>query len=881
MGRIINLIKIAAKSLLKRNRGNKLFLICIIILLMIPTLQFNVTQSVMNQVASSQRKVFGNFTDIYYESEKSDITDLDFSDSDLSAILPGFHYEEYGIFSIVYQQEISNTKILRVGFADEKARALAEVTILEGSFPEDQNEVALMESMAATLGNKKLGEQIEIEGSKYTISGILQDFGYLWPQSEVQINNNAGPVNAFVSEQEAGRILQQTSRMTRQILIVRQLGVSNPIENDSYLLRNTNNSLENSTSFNVPGEFVMLMIIATLVSVFMILTLNRRRLTNRLCNYYFLGLCKSDILFIIRFELIFLGLLGTMLGIIFGCAVSVLLLGLLTSYFGQPIPFAINFTLIVLLFLTVMAGIILIVLFYSKYAVKSALREDAVKVRRFSQKPQKISPFWFEAKQNIRSLIALTGLVIISFCLLSFGVFYSRYFSSDVYEKSAGMLPKDYDVLFAAHTLPSMPLDNNELPFYFTDTYERLGGNSDFIEELLSMPAVEHVNAYKEINKLNVLITEDQIDDYIDAHDFALDKAYSPLAQTGICDMGIVREQFDYQDNEILVGAEILTYPADVLKSLEESVVEGKIDLTKIASGEEIVLRVPAFTLRNTEDGGVAKKYVPYEQDGAYNSTTFHVGDEILLSGILTDELINGPVIKSQADSFYRKDVTVKIGAIIRDTYGIFTSSGSFGKSFSILTLDEALPIYGLDATYSNISVYTKQGTPTEEISQMFADMSYKVPNMALEDFQMEVKTYKVYNLMIYIFVVSLLSVLTVTTLIIMSSQLLAKTQLNMRNNALLRINGLNFWRIVRLWLYQVCAVILLGCTIGVPLSLLLFKNFGSYSHFEILNQIIYYFPLVHFIYVFAGIVTIAILSAIPSLAYLLKHKNDVLYDIF
>ena len=65
------------------------------------------------------------------------------------------------------------------------------------------------------------------------------------------------------------------------------------------------------------------------------------------------------------------------------------------------------------------------------------------------------------------------------------------------------------------------------------------------------------------------------------------------------------------------------------------------------------------------------------------------------------------------------------------------------------------------------------------------------------------------------------------------------------------------------------------------PMKLLLFKNFGSYSHFEILNQIIYYFPLVHFIYVFAGIVTIAILSAIPSLAYLLKHKNDVLYDIF
>jgi len=171
MWEIINLFKIAAKSLLKRNRGNILFLVCIIILLMIPTLQFNVTQSVMNHVASSQRKDFRQL---------------------------------YRYLLWLWKIGHNWSWFFRKRF----------------------------------IGNTPF----EIEGSKYTISGIIQDFGYLWPQSEVQINNNAGAINALVSEQEAGRILRQTSRMTRQILIVQQLGVSNPIENDSNLLRNTNNS---------------------------------------------------------------------------------------------------------------------------------------------------------------------------------------------------------------------------------------------------------------------------------------------------------------------------------------------------------------------------------------------------------------------------------------------------------------------------------------------------------------------------------------------------------------------------------------------------------------------------------------------------------------
>ncbi|MEA4889736.1 MAG: ABC transporter permease [Clostridiaceae bacterium] len=880
MRKIPVLVRIAFKSLLKRNRGNILLFICVFLFLIIPATQFNITNSIMNQVEVSQKRVFGNFTDIYYDDEKSDNLDISFSDSDIAKMMPGFNYEKYGVLSVVYQEKLNETKVLRVGFADETARKLGEITLLKGSFPAKAEEIALTESMAEAMGKQEPGDQIVIFDSPYTISGIILDFGHLWPQRDEQNYNNIGSLNAFVTEQEANRIYSQTAQLSRQILIARKLGASNSSENDSNLLRNINNSLENRSSFNVPNEFAVLMMITMMVSIYMILILNRKRLSKRIYIYHKQGLYKSDIRFIICFELIFLGLLGSFLGIAASCGISNLLLNSVSLFLGQKIQYFIDLKTTVALLLSALIGIVLLVLIYSSFAIRAALQENEVKVDRFSIAARKTRLISFVFKQNRRSLIALMTLVTLLFSLLSFGEFYARYFCSDVYEQAAGKLPKDYDCLFAVRGLPSIPLDNNKKSFYYTDHYEQLGADSAFIKNLESLPQVDAVKTYKEINKLCVLITEDQMDDYIDAHDYMLDNQYSATVQNGIIDIDFFRNKFGYQNQEILVGAEILTYPESVLKSLENSVVEGKIDLAKISSGDEIVLRVPAYEIRPLTDGGIMKAYVPYGQKGAYNSTTFHVGDEIHLSGIMTDEKINGFVVYDQADVFYRKDIIAKVGAIIRNTDGLFSTSGSFGKAFSVLTLDEALSIYGLDATYSNVSVYSKQGYSSEDISQAISSLSNQVPNMVFEDFQKEVQTYKIYKLMIDIYVSSLMIVLAFTALIIMSSQLLAKTKLKMKNFALLRICGLNFWRIVRLNIFQISIVVALGSILGIPVSLLLFWKFGTYTKFDVLQQIMFYFPLNNFSYTFAGIVILVVLSVIPSMVYLLMHKTDVLFDI-
>ena len=66
MKQMITSIKIAMKSLLRRNIGNKLLLICMIILFVIPVFLYNTTSEITSSLKEHQKMVYGSFSDIYY-----------------------------------------------------------------------------------------------------------------------------------------------------------------------------------------------------------------------------------------------------------------------------------------------------------------------------------------------------------------------------------------------------------------------------------------------------------------------------------------------------------------------------------------------------------------------------------------------------------------------------------------------------------------------------------------------------------------------------------------------------------------------------------------------------------------------------------------------
>ena len=94
MKHTLGLIKISAKSLLRKNSGNKLLLIAICILTLVPMFLYNTTNSIIATVKDQRTAVYGIFDEIYYReqvSELSTFTDETFEGDPQISLTPRSH----------------------------------------------------------------------------------------------------------------------------------------------------------------------------------------------------------------------------------------------------------------------------------------------------------------------------------------------------------------------------------------------------------------------------------------------------------------------------------------------------------------------------------------------------------------------------------------------------------------------------------------------------------------------------------------------------------------------------------------------------------------------------------------------------------------------
>ena len=195
MKHTLNLIKISLKSLLRRNNGNKLLLAAICILTLVPMFLYNTTNSIITTVKEQNTIVYGIYDEIYYRDKISDPSTL--TDDEFESLLPNYRYQSYGVFYTADTIALEGNKKLNLGFADAEAIRLGCITVKEGRFPEGDNEIALTEGIANELGANGVGQEVTIDNQTYTLCGIINDFGRLWPRGEKQIEDNITPVNSF------------------------------------------------------------------------------------------------------------------------------------------------------------------------------------------------------------------------------------------------------------------------------------------------------------------------------------------------------------------------------------------------------------------------------------------------------------------------------------------------------------------------------------------------------------------------------------------------------------------------------------------------------------------------------------------------------------
>lgn len=878
MKHTLGLIKISAKSLLRKNSGNKLLLIAICILTLVPMFLYNTTNSIIATVKDQRTAVYGIFDEIYYREQVSELSA--FTDETFEGLLPNYRYESYGVFYTAKTLPLEGNKSLNLGFADSEAIRIGCISIKEGRLPEADNEIALTEGIAQELGDYSVGQEITIENQTYSLCGIVNDFGRLWPRGELQIKDNITPVNAFITQNRLEQVFDETHSITQQIVIIKEAGIVNS-NDDTTRLFSSNKSFDVSENFSIPQSFMVLMYVISLLIITTILIMNKTKLLVRIRNYLLLGMNKGSIFFILMFEMICILIIGAAVGSVLSFFASKACLHfLLNNEYSSPV-FDFNMQLNTALILSLCVGFIIAFTIYAAYIVKQTALDSEISGKHYKNTKARISIFKLDMFKNRKAIIAIVLLISLSCTLLSYGIAYKNYFTEDVTETNSNYVENDYDFQFSSKLINAPPLTDKVTgeqitPLLFTNNYEKNGADQDFIDSVASIPGVSKILSYRENQKMNLLVKADSIDTYFDGSDSMPDGRYSMETFMQINNYNLIWDTFQYADDDVLICSEIVGYSRQSLEELKASVIEGEINIDKLMSGEEVILRVPAYKITEQDFGGtILRGIIPAEYDDpdAINMTQFKVGDEITLSGLLTDEPLNGGVAESDISLFYRKDVTVKIGAIIRSTDGKLISSRA-GAACSVLTANEALDELGIPATYSAVSIYTDVDANNTLIAKELQVLGLDYPNMTFENWSSDVRTYKIYNLLVAIFAVTFMVILTVVTFTMLLIQLVIKTRLSLSTYTLYRINGLSFRKLIASLLLQLVAAFSIGAILSVPMTWLLIKK-----GFNILGAITHYFTQSDYLFVVLSVFVLMIVSFIPSLVILYKRKNNILLD--
>ena len=806
-------------------RYNIAFFTAVSVLTTVMLAFYNIPTVLLHGIQESKTLSFGSFAALCVSEDSSEITAKYGSDVGIITVSKTVTYEE---------------RELTAGSIDDEAFALSGIRLLTGRLPAGENEIAMTESAAAYTG-VNINASLTLDGSSYVIVGIMTDYGRLW----VRGGQDYETPDIIVSpgSTAAGGHLYD-------VCLFRYENAGSEFS----AIKNVN-GLYKEKLFEAPAELMVMMYAAGTVIVYLLLALNAPRAIKQVSVYIALGMGRNTAVTVIAAGTAGLTLAGLLTGLVMSiiiCVTAGIAFGLRdTLHFSFSVS---HFLILTALFFISGALYLLKVSMASRGLCSGA--QTAAKERKYKK----------------HSAAVYITSAAVSTAMLSYGFFYDSYFSENVYEDVPGTMTKDFDFRFVTVPQPSAP--GGGRVFMFTDSLEKDGADDSFIGRLESEPTVSKVSAYKENNKVMVITDNEVIDDYLDGFDFYLDGSYNILTDMLLIDMPQIKEHFGFGENERLAAAKLVGYPADKIEKIIELAGDKSVDINKLISGEEVILRVPSYCLIQNSDGSVRRVtngMNGYTEETALSSIMFGKGDELRLCQLYSDKAYNGGVPPEEICNFRRKDKTVKIAAVIAEPLGLY-HSGSFPRAYELLTVNDAFSALGFDASYGVVDIYADPGFTGEEASAVISSYAADVPGMRYENWTAQVKNYRLFNDMIRFFSVTFLAVIILTDLVFLSVELYGGISAKMRYFRLLWINGMPKQQLAaELIFFALKTSLATAVFLGVPLSFIMFGSLAVRAENDVMGSILYYFSPVSYIPVIAVHILMLTAAFIPGLRELYR----------
>jgi hypothetical protein len=818
------------KSILKRNSSTYLIAACIAVFITFPTVLSSVSASFFREIKDLRAKTYGGFDYIYFDS-----SDAQYEESFLfnpSQLEEKYYNSDqiYGAMYIVdtlYLQE----QIFCIGYCDDNGIGMSHLESEEGRFPEKVGEIALTKELADSMESlTNIGDEVVLNGKNYTVTGIVMNYGRLWPKGSRQIQSGIDFVDAFVSLEEAGIIYKNTSYLSRLAMVgqsntnVASGDGENWITNDNWY-----HGHEQDRQYYGSEIFETISCTSCGLLIVSVLYLSIRKTKRRYQTLWMLGLDRKRMIVTYSLELFIYSMLGGACGIIVSIIGDEAATAAMTGVLGREFLVSVDYWAYVKL------------LFYALLIVEAAGNvlfwcsdiRNFIPHRLHKSRRNTLTRLSFVEFRNV-PLSFLMMVIVLSFSAAFYN--YIQEFVDDYETKSAyvsgyaGQMPVDYDYELLASDLGT-PYRMDDAVCCIT-TYEKRGIEDSDADALMTIDGVSQIKKYKATDKLLILKDPDIMNDYIDIADYIMDGEYNVnTVFSEIYDEGHKKlyEIMGYEENGIIQTL-MNAYPENDVLLFEDYIVEGEINLEKLNSGEEVILVVPTATYREEIQNGRTVYVTGFSKSAKgvkADDELFHVGDTVTLSKYTSDEMVNAFVDEQYIkEHISRQDITVKIGAIIRNHVGWFENPYHellpHINLYQFITTNEGFDQLGLDALYTRIRIYTEGSENTDQITSELMKYQAKYPIFEMYNATDQLLDYRELNMLVAI-LSRLLSILVMCSdMITFVIQLITKTRQNRYHYKIYRMNGFTKAEIAAVFVIQLLLIMAGSVLLINPMSHLL-----------------------------------------------------------
>lgn len=861
------MFKIAWKDIL-HSKNNLLVLICLIISLIIPMVMFFISMSFMYAAERENERIFGSFDNVLYFADcVDDIQELDYFLSSIGTIE-------------VLQTDFYGEGV-NIGYVDETAIDLANIYILSGSWPSENSEIIVCNSLVyKNEAFYDIGSIITINGHDYTVSGIVNDYYTLWNKSE-----NHGELtlpNILLCESSDTYGL---SVLQKHLLLENSVPFPQNVYSDFSTLVFNSNRTENDTSGNyaIPSFVFILTSCCTVMLTVYVLSYYIEKEKQKLAILRCLGLTRTESFLYFAVKTFMLLLAAIPLGLILGYGVSIAAITVFNYLLDSEITLVYSLThLAISVLICVVTTMVSIIA--SAYKLRNlspldqlsacgTLPSSKFKITTVSKKIRllRLVRIEFHAYSNK----AISAILMISFSLALF-VMLSLYL--DVYNarirEVPGQMPLtfDYEFLSDEKALETSYIDSsgnlvslNKISFDGSVIYvpaHDITFPDKVLDALSNNPDVSTVNAYLEVNDLYLENSPSEADnEYLLG--YPLD---GELSQ-------VLKSAFDV--TSLTRGIQFFGFAEDELLQMDPYVIAGDINIEKIRSGEEIILMVPMYEIEQLAEGYTKQSFLKIddynEKENQHKDEFYSVGDTISFlqinclkngfSGYINEALIEQYLVCNR--------YSVKVGAIVCERIGWFDRMSQMPTAYTLIGLNESISNLNLHPTTSRIQIFLKSTTSYLEFDPVMRYYANGIEGFSFRNNAAEMDGYKKFQIIISAVCYTLNTLAMLVVIAITLIEEWVAFQQNKRYYMLLRLNGLTNGELLKIFITRSAVITLLGLCGGTIITTVLINNL--YGNVGIITDYVNVMQIVSIVLSF-----MTVLICTPILIYSFEKKKPI-----